>query len=258
MWTTAKFKDVNGIYVSQKAGKPKNSILRDGNLRRSTLKVGELCWTRLEWSENRNRQVCVVQNLNARHTCHIQDCPTVLKGTRRVLSCWALQRCPEDMARPKTHSITQLHNLIQFTYMYYMGMYSNVLKRLEASWNIITVRQQSWSRTTPDMRAIFPCQYPCPVHGLTRNKKHQTTWHSEPIWPKPRFTWLGHAVATLLVVVSEEPCGFWLWCCEFSRAEETHWLTRLAFGHLKALEHVGTALGQTELDIFQHVWTWAE
>ena len=60
-------------------------------------------------------------------------------------------------------------------------------------------------------------------------------------------------MATLLVVVSEELCGFWLWCCEFSQAEETHWLTRLAFGHLKALEHVGTALGQTELDIFQHV-----
>ena len=32
------------------------------------------------------------------------------------------------------------------------------------------------------MRAIFPCQYPCPAHGLTRNKKHQTTWHSEHLW----------------------------------------------------------------------------
>lgn len=121
MWTTAKFKDVNGIYVSQKAGQQKNSIL---HLRRSALKVGELCWTSLEWSENRNRQICVVQNLNARHTCHIQDCPTVLKGTRRVLSCWALQRCPEDMARPKTHSITQLHNL-------------HIRVCIQTSWNIM-------------------------------------------------------------------------------------------------------------------------
>ena len=144
MWTTAKFKDVNGIYVSQKAGKPKNSILRDGNLRRSTLKVGELCWTRLEWSENRNRQVCVVQNLN--DTCHIQDCPTVLKGTRRVLSCWALQRCPEDMARPKTHSITQLHNLIQFTYMYYMGISNTAIQSPQHRFETRNVEDSRWNR----------------------------------------------------------------------------------------------------------------
>ena len=52
-----------------------------------------------------------------------------------------------------------------------------------------------------------------------------------------------------LVVVSKELCGFWLWC-ELSRAEETHWLTRLTltFGHDR-----GTALGRTELDMFEHV-----